>query len=115
MSKIYTPVSLVCTFIAGVLFTAWLHSPAPAAAISTSEAKPQTEFTSVKISSGYLSVYLLTDSLTKCEYLYNSDGGMTPRMHSDGIQVCGTNTYPNGEADFTDTGVMAIHPEFEGD
>jgi hypothetical protein len=36
-------------------------------------------------------------------------------MYSDGIQVCGQSTYPNGEADLTDGGVMTIYPEFAGD
>ena len=44
-----------------------------------------------------VSVSLVTDKLTGCEYILTSIGGITPRMYSDGIQVCGQSTYPNGE------------------
>ena len=37
---------------------------------------------------------VVTDKLTGCEYISNSSG-ITPRMYSDGIQVCGQSTYPN--------------------
>lgn len=43
-----------------------------------------------------VSVSLVTDKLTGCEYVL-STSGITPRMYSDGIQVCGQSTYPNGE------------------
>jgi hypothetical protein len=44
-----------------------------------------------------ISISLVTDKLTGCEYVYTQSGGITPRMYSDGIQVCGPNTYPNGD------------------
>lgn len=48
-----------------------------------------------------VSVSLVTDKLTGCEYILTFIGGITPRMYSDGIQVCGQSTYPNGEHSVT--------------
>lgn len=42
-------------------------------------------------------IHVITDPKTKCQYILVTDSGITPRMHSDGIQVCGDMTYPNGE------------------
>ena len=54
----------------------------------------QSEFTSENMGS----ITLITDNVTGCQYLIGlMDGGITPRMYSDGIQVCGQSTYPNGE------------------
>lgn len=30
-----------------------------------------------------------TDALTGCQYLSTRQGSITPRLHSDGVQVCG--------------------------
>lgn len=55
-----------------------------------------TEFTS----EGIGQITLITDNVTGCQYLIDAyRGGITPRMYSDGIQVCGQSTYPNGEHD----------------
>lgn len=48
-----------------------------------------------RVSSGNITV--ITDPKTQCQYIAIYEGGITPRMHSDGIQVCGKSTYPNGE------------------
>lgn len=48
-----------------------------------------------RVSSG--SITVITDPKTQCQYIAVRDSGITPRMHSDGIQVCGESTYPNGE------------------
>ena len=54
----------------------------------------QSEFTS----EGMTGITLITDNVTGCQYLRDAyRGGITPRMYSDGIQVCGQSTYPNGE------------------
>ena len=42
-------------------------------------------------------IRIITDPKTECQYVALKAGGITPRMHSDGIQVCGESTYPNGE------------------
>ena len=53
----------------------------------------QSEFTSEDMGN----VYLITDNLTGCQYIKPYNGNALPRMYSDGIQVCGQSTYPNGE------------------
>lgn len=53
----------------------------------------QSEFTVEYFNGGRL----LTDNVTGCQYISEYNVGITPRMYSDGIQVCGQSTYPNGE------------------
>ena len=42
-----------------------------------------------------VSISLVTDKLTGCEYVYTQSGSITPRMQPDGTQYCGQSTYSN--------------------
>jgi hypothetical protein len=92
---------LVVAFACGIAFMGWLSSPvvgtAPAAPILVVGDNPESKFT-VERFEGH-SVTLITDKLTGCEYVSTNGISITPRMYSDGIQVCGQSTYPNGEHD----------------
>ena len=98
MSNFYQIIRLVLAFALGTLWMAWLDSPI------NEIPKPIPLITGEDTASKFIvekfegvSVSLVTDKLTGCEYVLTSIGGITPRMYSDGIQVCGQSTYPNGE------------------
>lgn len=88
MSNFYKVISLILAFALGTLWMAWLDSPTEV------ESKPidNPEFTVEYFNGGKL----LTDNVTGCQYISEYNVGITPRMYSDGIQVCGQSTYPNG-------------------
>lgn len=46
---------------------------------------PATRITTERVGMG---IYVLTDNETGCQYISSKDGGIVPRMYSDGIQVC---------------------------
>lgn len=50
---------------------------------------------------GLNGIYVITDPKTQCQYIVMYENGITPRVYSDGIQVCGESTYPNGEHSVT--------------
>mgnify|MGYP003476040647 CR=1 FL=1 len=81
---------LVLAFALGVIWMVWLQTPS-----DDTEPKPidTPEFTVEYFNGGRL----LTDNVTGCQYISEYNVGITPRMYSDGIQVCGQSTYPNGE------------------
>lgn len=90
---------LVLAFALGVIWMVWLQTPS-----DDTEPKPIPLITGENTASKFVvekfegvSVSLVTDKLTGCEYVLTFIGGITPRMYSDGIQVCGQSTYPNGE------------------
>ena len=85
-------VLIALAFACGFAFNGWLNAMSVDAA-PASPIKVVAEFTSEDVGS----VYLLTDNVTGCQYIREYTGGITPRMYSDGIQVCGQSTYPNGE------------------
>lgn len=89
-------VSLVSLASLGGYWTGRCQSQAAPA--STASAIPSTS-----------DVYVFTDPLTGCDYLTapGANAGYTPRLHSDGIQVCdGRDSEPESTKDQADDQVL---------
>lgn len=86
-------VGMVLSFVVGMFFQAYKTSPTP----ELVQGEYDTSSKLILERFEGLPVSIVTDKLTGCEYVYTQSGGITPRMYSDGIQVCGQHTYPNGE------------------
>lgn len=92
MKVLIDVLTLTLAFACGVAFMAWLSSP-PASVEPAAPVLVVSEFTSEDMGK----VVLVTDNVTGCQYIRGYNSSITPRMYSDGIQVCGQHTYPNGE------------------
>jgi hypothetical protein len=95
-------IQMIAMCLVSTVFIAWVDRSINR--IQANNTKPVVLVTGEDTSSKFIverfegvSISLVTDKLTGCEYVYTQSGGITPRMYSDGIQVCGPNTYPNGD------------------
>lgn len=87
---------IILALTAGVSACIKLASDDAEASTNAPKSKPMSFGVEHVGSATTYSIHVITDPKTKCEYISVGDS-ITPRMYSDGIQVCGDSTYPNGE------------------